>query len=198
MDGDKVEDAALAVRLAFAVAVAWAGQFRALGCPGGPRAVRALPDSGPRLPPAQAFYAAVQQAGGDDASSFVSETQSYGSAAPSSAAGPAWANSLGNTTIAEDAPYDAPLPPAAPLYSAPAAKPGRTVVSAPAEPYAVPVGHYEPSVAGSFADGGSTYQAPSYAPSLVAGRSYAPSFAASEVRGVTTAVVLRVNACTGN
>ena len=123
----------------------------------------------------------MQQAGGDDTSSFVSDTQSYGSVAPSSAAGPAWANSLGNTTIAEDTPYDAPLPPAAPLYSAPAAKPARTTVSAPGEPYAVPVGHYEPSVAGSF-DAGSAYQAPSYAPSLVAGRSYAPSFAASEVR----------------
>ena len=126
----------------------------------------------------QAFYAAVQQAGGEDGASVVSETPSMssfgGSLASSAAAGGAWA--VGGSfpeTVLEDAPY-APSYASQPLYgqTQPAgATQAQRSYGKPA--YAVPVGHYEPSLAGS-ASG-------SYAPSYAA-PSYAPSYAPSEVR----------------
>jgi len=149
----------------------------------------------PRLTPrtrTQAFYAAVQQAGGDDAASIASDGSSVApsSVAASSHARP-WALQQDSASILEDAPFDAPLPQQQPGASFMYGNPGgsgqgaRMTVAAPAAPYAVPVGHYEPSVVGS--DAASYAPAPSYAPSLLQGGrggGYAASFAASEVRAL--------------
>ncbi len=129
------------------------------------------------IPAAQAFYAAVQQAGGDETASIVSDTPSLTSyGAPSSVPSAPWASSFPEA-VPENASY-APSYASQPVYTGPAPPVPEPRVPANTAPgaYAVPVSHYEPSVAGSAA--GSF--APSYAPSFVP--SYAPSYVPSEVR----------------